>query len=309
VPFDPDHLDGYDGILIASPPAFHRAQLIAALPTGAKVLVEKPLSMTTDGLDALVIEGAGRVMVGFNLRLHPPVERFVRLVQTGVAGRVSAVRAWFGSWLPNWRPAVDYRTTYSARAELGGGILGDASHELDLLVWLLGRDLEVLGSAVERNGPLELDVEDTVKALMRAQDGTVAEVSLDSLSRRYRRGIEVVGEQATIRLDWARGVLEVEGPNGVDVEPTSEDVGVSYQRQAERFVAFITEGRLPPVDVSIGAASVRLAERIRDCSLGMPCPPAPGGAVNVIVVVWPAPVRRGCQERCLPRSAAVQLWV
>ena len=50
----------------------------------------------------------------------------------------SSVRLWFGSWLPDWRPAVDYRPTYSARAELGGGVLLDAIHELDMLVWLLG---------------------------------------------------------------------------------------------------------------------------------------------------------------------------
>ena len=45
-------------------------------------------------------------MVGYNLRLHPPVERAVSLVHDGAAGRLSALRLWFGSWLPDWRPHV-----------------------------------------------------------------------------------------------------------------------------------------------------------------------------------------------------------
>jgi predicted dehydrogenase len=264
VPFDLDHLDGYDGIVVASPTTFHAQQARAALDAGATVLVEKPLVDDLDDLDELVTMGKGRLMVGYNLRLHDPVRRLVDMVHEGRAGRVSAVRLWFGSWLPDWRPSVDYRQTYSARADLGGGILSDAIHELDLLVWLLGSGpYDVLGAFVGRVGPLEIDVEDTVKALLRHHSGAVAEVSLDYLSRRYRRGIEVIGDRATVRLDWARAVLEVEDANGVEVHAADEPVADSYARQAERFLAFVAGKADPPVDGETGAASVRLAQSIR----------------------------------------------
>jgi predicted dehydrogenase len=202
--------------------------------------------------------------VGYNLRLHDPVRRLVEMVHDGRAGRVSAVRLWFGSWLPGWRPSVDYRQTYSARADLGGGILSDAIHELDLLVWLLGTGpYEVVGAFVGRLGPLEIDVEDTVKALLRHHSGVVAEVSLDYLSRRYRRGIEVIGDRATVRLDWARAVLEVEDGDGVQADRADEPVGDSYARQAQRFLAFLAGEAEAPVDAEAGALSVRLAESIR----------------------------------------------
>ena len=183
------------------------------------MLVEKPLATGSDGLDDLVSAGKGRLMVGYNLRLHEPIRRLVDLVHGGRVGRVSSVRVWFGSWLPDWRPAVDYRTTYSARADLGGGVLFDAIHELDILVWLLGVEpFDVVGAVVDRLGPLEIDVEDTVKAVLRHSSGVAAEVSLDYLSRRYRRGIEVVGDAATVRLDWARSVLEIEDGDGIEVQ-------------------------------------------------------------------------------------------
>jgi predicted dehydrogenase len=264
VPFDLDALGSPDGIVIASPSVVHAEQALAALATGARVLVEKPLTAASDDVDDVVAAADGRVMVGYNLRLHEPLERVAALVADGRAGAVSSYRLWFGSWLPDWRPAVDYRTTYSARADLGGGVLMDAIHELDLLLWLAGDDrLTVRGAVVDRLGPLEIDVEDTVKALLQHADGAVAELSLDYLSRRYRRGVEVVGAEATIRLDWARQVLEVEDADGVAAETATTPVLDSYVRQAERFLAFVRDGTAPPVDAAEGARSVRMAAAIR----------------------------------------------
>ena len=263
-PFDLHGLDGYHGIVVASPSSAHAEQTSAALATGARVLVEKPLAPSADGLDGLVAAAGDRVMVGYNLRLHEPVERLMGLVHDGRAGTISAVRLWFGSWLPDWRPTVDYRQTYSAQRRLGGGVLMDAIHELDLLVWLLGDgDFTVAGAIVDRVGPLEIDVEDTVKALLRHRSGVVAEVSLDYLSRRYRRGIEVIGTDATIRLDWARQVIEVEDATGVRSHSATTPLLASYERQAEWFLAFVTHGSTPPVNAAEGARSVLLADAIR----------------------------------------------
>jgi predicted dehydrogenase len=265
VAFDLDRLGGYDGIVVASPTTFHAAQARAALTTtDAVVMVEKPLALRADGVEDLVALGKGRGMVGYNLRLHEPVRRTVELVHQGAAGRVLAYRLWFGSWLPGWRPQADYRTTYSARAELGGGVLLDAIHELDLLVWLAGDDdFDVIGAVVAAAGDLEIDVEDTAKALLRLTDGRTAEVSLDYLSRAYRRGIEVVGTDATVRLDWARQVVEVEDAAGVRAEPAHAAVDESYVLQARRFLDVIAGRAEPPVDFALGAASLRLADRIR----------------------------------------------
>jgi predicted dehydrogenase len=262
VPFD-DPWDGYDGIVIATPTTLHIAHATTALATGARVLVEKPLSTTVDEGRQLA-DHEDRVMVGFNLRLHEPVERVMKTVRSGRVGGVQSARLWFGSWLPDWRPGTDYRSTYSAQREAGGGVLLDAIHELDLLVWLAGdARFDVVGSMVERVGPLEIDVEDTVRALLRHADGWVAEIALDYLSRRYRRGIEVIGETGTVRFDWARAMVEIEDANGVCSQPATTPVDESYEHEARRFLAFVDRGERPPVTASEGLASVALADAIR----------------------------------------------
>jgi predicted dehydrogenase len=263
VDFDLRTVPGFDGMVVATPSALHRDHAIAALASGATVLVEKPLATSVDGLDELVRAAGNRLTVGYNLRLHTPVERVRDLVVSGRVGTVALVRVWFGSWLPDWRPHVDYRGTYSARAALGGGVLFDASHELDLLGWLFGFEWTVTGASLMRRSSLDIDVEDTALALLRSADGLPAVVTLDMVSRRYRRGIEIVGDEAAVRLDWARGVIEVEHARGVDVEDASVGIDASYEREAAAFLELVCGRAGPLVTATEGAATVRLCAAIR----------------------------------------------
>lgn len=262
--------DRWDGIVVASPNVFHADQARQALRTGARVLVEKPLAVDADEAEAIAAEGGDRLAVAYNLRFHPPVERLVAAVHGGAVGAVQWARLWFGQWLPDWRPGVDYRGTYSARRELGGGVLLDASHELDLLLWLLGAGhYDIRGAVVGRVGPLEIDVEDTAVALLTGPRGEVVTVSLDYLSRRYRRGVEVGGAAGTARLDWARQVLEIEDAGQRRGQPAEEPVADSYVAQARRVLGWFDGGPGMPVGGAAGALSVRLVQRIRSLGCGV----------------------------------------
>ena len=256
---DPGAFD-FDGVVVASPTARHADQVRAALAGRAKVLVEKPMTVEPDEARALAGVGGDRLAVAYNLRYHAPLRRLADVVASGVLGPVVSGRVWFGQWLPDWRPTEDYRLGYSARRELGGGILLDASHELDVVRWLFGSGpFEVLGAAVDRLGPLEIDVEDTVAALLRGPAGVLVTVSLDCLSRRYRRGVEVVGTEGTVRLDWARGVLEVEGPAVLETTPADEPLEAAYAAQARAFLAWLADRGTMAVGAADGAEVVALA--------------------------------------------------
>jgi predicted dehydrogenase len=261
---DLGRLDGYDGIVVATPTSLHHEHALAALAAGATVLVEKPLVASERGLDELLAAGADRIMVGYNLRLHRPVERMCELVRCGAGGPITFVRLWFGRWLPDWRPGADYRVAYSARHDLGGGVLRDGSHEIDLLVWMFGRDWDVIGASMEHRSRLEIDVEDVVLVLLRSGGGVPVVVTLDSVSRRYRRGIEVIGEDATLRLDWARGVIEIERPDRVTVEAAADAPDESYQREAMAFLDFVRGVSGPVASAEDGAATVRVCARIEE---------------------------------------------
>lgn len=191
-------------VFVCSPTSLHAAQAAEALERGCDVFVEKPLASSAEGLDAL-LELAARTtaitMVGCNLRFHWAVSTIKRLLDEDAVGRVVTARFEFGQWLPDWRPGTDYRESYSARRELGGGIVLDAIHELDYAIWYLGEPTEVCGIA--RNlGVLGIGTEETADFVLRFSDGTVASVHEDYVQRVYRRGCTVAGDAGTVAWDW-----------------------------------------------------------------------------------------------------------
>lgn len=252
-----------DGYVVASPTVHHAEHLARALDVGGRVFVEKPIAVAPAEVADLVAAHGDRMMVGYNLRLHEPLVALADTLRSGRVGEVHGARLWFGQYLPDWRPTVDYRRTYSARRDLGGGVLLDAIHEIDLAVWMLGPDLDVHSALVTRVGDLELDVEDTVRALLVTGTGAPVDLSLDYLSRTYRRGVELVGSEATARYDWARGLLDIEDASGRSERRFDTPVGRSYELEAAAFLRFVADGDAPPVDGRAGLRSLELAHEIR----------------------------------------------
>jgi predicted dehydrogenase len=190
-------------VLVCTPPSFHLIQARQALAAGAHVFIEKPLSHSMDGVKALLNEAhaSGRVLqVGYNLRFHPAICKLKQIVEENSIGRILWARAEVGQYLPDWRPWQDYRQSYTARRELGGGIILDASHELDYLLWFFGEPLEVLCMA-STVSQLAVDVEDSASLLLRFASGSHADLHLDFVQRIPSRSCKLVGEEGTAIWD------------------------------------------------------------------------------------------------------------
>ncbi len=196
---------GPRAVFVCSPPVYHMEQALAAARRNAHLFIEKPLSASLEGVDTLIaeVEARGlRTLVGCNFRFHPGLERLKTLVEEGALGRVVFARAEFGQYLPDWHPWEDYRHGYSARRDLGGGVVLDRIHEIDYLVWLFGPVVEVNG-LVGQWGDLEIETEDLAEAWLRFASGVIATVHVDYLNRTYTCRAEVLGTQGTAWWSFA----------------------------------------------------------------------------------------------------------
>jgi predicted dehydrogenase len=189
-----------DAAIVATPPKFHldiASELVAA---GIPVLIEKPISLSLDGVDALLEAAAKKhvpLHVACNMRFHIGPATLKSALPS--IGKPLFAFAHYGNYLPAMRPGVDYRTLYAARRADGGGVIFDAIHELDYLAWLLGPVGSVACEA-DRLGGLDIDVEDHAVMNLAHASGVQSNVQLDYLRRRKSRGCEIVGSEGT--LTW-----------------------------------------------------------------------------------------------------------
>ena len=240
-----------DAVVVCTPPYLHVPQALEAVRAGASVFVEKPISHSLDGVDGLIAEAKARrvvLQVGYNFRFHPGLQRSKGLVDDGVIGRVMWARAEIGQYLPEWRPDQDYRQSYTAHASMGGGIILDASHEIDYLIWMFGDPTQVYCVA-DILSNLEVDAEDTASMILRFPSGCVAEVHLDFVQRARVRNCKLVGTEGTIIWDFLDSSVTLYGPDGNKGEriedPTAPDE--MYRLEMQDFLARL-DGTEPPGD-------------------------------------------------------------
>jgi hypothetical protein len=244
-------MTGADAAIVASPSSEHAADARLAIELGVPVLVEKPLALDcahAAELDCLARERGVMLSVAMSLREHAGVRKLRALLAEDAVGPVVRASAWCGSWLPGWRAGSDYRRSYSAHREQGGGVLLDvAVHELDYLLWLTGPARSV--SALARHASeLETDAEDVALIAVELACGAVAEVSVDCFDRAYTRGCRLVGSHGTLHWSWERQLLTRYDDAGTASElEVPSDVAPAYRRQLERFLAAVEDRAQPPV--------------------------------------------------------------
>jgi predicted dehydrogenase len=196
-----------DAVIVANPTALHLDAAIPAAEAGCHLFMEKPISHNLEGLDQLkqaLNENGGKAFVGFQFRFHPGLRKINDLLSDGAVGQPISARAHWGEYLPDWHPWEDYRNSYSARADLGGGVVLTLCHPLDYMRWLLG-EVESLWALTHQLSELEMDVEGVAEIGLRFAGGTLGSVHVNYGQRPPVHHLEVVGSKGTLRWDNADG--------------------------------------------------------------------------------------------------------
>ncbi len=200
-----------DAVIISNPTALHLDVAIPAAEAGCHLLIEKPISNDLERVEALekVIEKRNvQVLVGFQFRYHPGIQKIVELLSTEAVGRPISFRAHWGEYLPDWHPWEDYRKGYSARKDLGGGVVLTLTHALDYARMIFG-EVNEISAMTGKLGDLELNVEDTAEIMLRFESGIIGSVHLNYNQRPAKHTLEIVCTKGTIRFDQANINLEV----------------------------------------------------------------------------------------------------
>ena len=201
-----------DAVVVANPTALHLDIAIPAAEAGCAILLEKPVSHSLDRLDVLqnaAQKSGSKILVGFQFRYHPTLNKAREIIQSGTLGKVLTAHVHWGEYLPQWHPWEDYRQSYAARADLGGGVIVTLTHPLDYLRFILG-DVDSLWSFNGHLSSLEMDVEDVAEIGLKFSSGAVGGVHINYFQRPPVHRLEIVGTSGTLRWDNADGMLHLQ---------------------------------------------------------------------------------------------------
>jgi predicted dehydrogenase len=227
--------------IIANPATFHLEIAQELVKTGVHLLIEKPISSTTEGVQELIRSCKEKKVVlltGYNLRYSASLNHFRDAINHKIVGKILSVRCEVGQYLPDWRPNKDYRFTVSANRHLGGGALLELSHEIDYLRWIFG-EMDWVKATLSTQSSLDLDVEDyanLVVGFMPGIDGRqiIASVNLDFIRHDRTRSCIVIGETGTLKWNGLIGSVEI-------FDRTSENWKVLFVNNSDTDKSFIAE--------------------------------------------------------------------
>ena len=202
--------------VIANPATFHLSVALELAKIGTHLLVEKPLSTTTEGVAELLLVCRRKKTVlatGYNLRFLPSLQQFKAMLDDSVIGNVWSVRSEIGQYLPSWRPDSDYRKGVSAQYVLGGGALLELSHEIDYLCWIFG-EVDWVQAVLAQQSDFEIDVEDSAHLILgfvaKGQGKPIiSTVNLDFIRQDTTRLCTAIGKLGSLRWSGIDGTVEL----------------------------------------------------------------------------------------------------
>lgn len=193
----------YDVVFVTNPTSMHYETLEKFCKNTKSFFIEKPVFDSTS-VDESIFEKLRGIMCYVACPLH--YNAVLQYVRKHVNPKdVICARAMSSSYLPDWRPGQDYRKTYSAHKDMGGGVSIDLIHEWDYLTWLFGMPSEC-HQLIATVSSLEIDSDDLAVYIGRNERVTF-ELHLDYFGRQRQRTLDLFTHDDTIHCDLIVGTV------------------------------------------------------------------------------------------------------
>ncbi|MES2847643.1 MAG: Gfo/Idh/MocA family oxidoreductase [Bacteroidota bacterium] len=225
-----------DGVVVANPTSLHVATSLPFLQKGIKVLIEKPIAYSSADAEKLSAYSEN-LRVAYCVRFLPLINVIKEIAAAEKVYKLSFKRSYY---LSKWHPYADYRTEYTAKKELGGGVIRTLSHEIDLMLYLFGEPVNTVG-VTDKISSLEIDTDDFAFVSCKTKTGARINFELDFFSPKNVNIAEMFTERGKYTWDMAEMLFTPYSETTAERLYGRElfDFEKMYMNQAEDFIGFI----------------------------------------------------------------------
>lgn len=240
-----ENIEHYDYFVIASPTHKHLEHLkyIDKKVKNKIIFCEKPLFHTK--IDMNITNN--KVFVGYVLRFHPLLKKLSQYLKNE---KIIMATAKCGQYLPIWRPDTEYKNSYSAKKDEGGGVLLDLSHELDYIQWICGSLSEIKSYQVQISD-LEITSDDLTMLIGKSDKNIYVNISIDYISKKTHRSLQIETLENTYQLDFITNRLIKRDKIGLEEIYTFNNLEKNYMFEQMHLDIFNSQKNICTFDEAI----------------------------------------------------------
>lgn len=248
-----------DAADICLPTTLHLENIKAAAAAGKGVICEKPLGRTLADCDAAIAackKAKVPLLVGHVVRFFPEYRALRETILDGKIGEPAMLRLRRVVCAPGPRGAW-----YWDFAQSGGCVFDTAIHDLDWLLWTMGRPRTVYGI-----GRREADsLQDLALITMTWPEGAIAHLESSWCHDSFATSFEVAGSDGLVEYDMYDSAAVRVAPTGQAAAAGGKTVPESplakspYQAELEHFVAVLRGESKPIITPEEAREAVELA--------------------------------------------------
>lgn len=244
IPMSGNIPDDYDVVFITNPTHLHLKTIRTFKDKARHMFIEKPVFDQTDiDVNKLSLSDNGVYYVACPLRYTAVIQYLKQHINPD---DVYSVRAISSSYLPSWRPHIDYRHTYSAHRDQGGGVSIDLIHEWDYLIYLFGFPNRVFNIKGTYSN-LEIDSDDVSIYIAKYTD-MLAELHLDYFGRQTIRELLLFCKNDTIKADLVRHqITYLKSGQVIELDDSADKF---YMNELSHFFDLVIDGGANDNDIN-----------------------------------------------------------
>jgi predicted dehydrogenase len=240
-----------DAAFICTPSKFHVDEAIWLIKNNINVFVEKPLGSSLKNINKLkkLIKSKPHLkcMMGYQLKFNPIILKLKDLIKSNTIGQIYNIFINHGEHINDFHPYEDYKNSYAARKELGGGVVLSQIHEIDYLLFLFEKyKVKIINTVTSYISDLKINVEDNLISnflLKKAKKKTICTMYLNFFEKPKRREILLIGKKGKIECDLNKGKIKINKNNSVKEFAFKFDRNKIFIKQVKYFLTRVKSNK------------------------------------------------------------------
>jgi len=251
-----------DAIWICTPPQIREEPILESVDRGLAVFCEKPVARSLEQAQKIAVELEKRegalIQIGYVFRAMPIIEA---LKQAIVDDTIRLVQSFYGSPMSR---TMELPAWFYEKEKSGGGLVDQATHNLDLFRYVVGEIPRVKGFADNPAHPKEpgYTIDELISLSFEFENGSLGSHLHTWLGDKWRNEMVFIGEKRMYRIDIWAGELEIE--EEWETRSSRQDMDKMYHYENERFLEMV-QAKDPALNICSFEEGLRTLELVLRC--------------------------------------------